>query len=344
MRVKGYAAKDAKSVLAPFEFERRTPKPTDVSIDVDYCGICHSDIHTARNEWGGTLYPCVPGHEVVGKVVAVGEGVTRFQVGETVGVGCLVNSCQSCSSCKAGLQSYCERGFTGTYNGREESGHTFGGYSTHMVVNQDFVLKVPTQLDQAACAPLLCAGITTYSPMRHVGVSKGDKVGVVGLGGLGHMGVKIAASLGAEVTVFSRTADKKADAQRLGASNFIVTSSDAEVNKHKNHFDYILDTVSAKHDVNQLLGCVKREGTLIMVGASEKPLDLSVFSLILNRRSILGSLIGGIPETQEMLDHCGKHNITSDIELIEPNKINDAYERTVNGQVRYRFVIDCKKF
>lgn len=345
MKAKGYANHAADKEFVPYSFERRTPGAKDVAIDIQFCGICHSDIHTARSEWGPAHYPCVPGHEIVGTVQAVGKDVQKYKVGDKVGVGCLVDSCRNCSSCKDGQEQYCENGFTGTYNSALKNGdYTKGGYSNHIVVDERFVLSVPANLDLASTAPLLCAGITTYSPMRHLGVTRGDKVAVLGLGGLGHMATKLAASFGADVTVLSRSANKKADAEKLGASNFVLTNDEASVNKHLSHFDYIIDTVSAKHDLDQALSLLKRQGTLVMLGASHQPLDLHVFSLIFNRKKMMGSLIGGLPETQEMLDHCGKHNITSDIELIDPEKINEAYERTLKSDVKYRFVVDCSKF
>jgi uncharacterized zinc-type alcohol dehydrogenase-like protein len=344
MKAKAYANQSAAGAFGPYSFERREVGPSDVAIDIEYCGICHSDIHTARSEWGPAQYPCVPGHEIVGHVRSVGSAVTKFKAGDAVGVGCLVESCRECKSCKEGLEQYCEKGMVGTYNSpvNYEGGYTKGGYSTHIVVAERFVLSVPKNLDLAATAPLLCAGITTYSPMRHLGVGKGDRIAVLGLGGLGHMGVKLAASFGAEVTVLSRSPHKKEDAKRLGAHNFVLTSDEQAVKKHAGYFNYILDTVSAPHDLTQALGMISREGTLILVGASERPLPLSAFGLIMNRRRMMGSLIGGMPETQEMLNHCGKHGIVSDIELIKPERINEAYERTVASDVKYRFVIDCK--
>jgi uncharacterized zinc-type alcohol dehydrogenase-like protein len=298
-----------------------------------------------RDEWGGAVYPVVPGHEIVGEVSAVGAEVKKYRVGDRVGVGCLVDSCRTCSSCEVGLENYCEKGFTLTYGSPlPEGGHSFGGYSTGIVVHEDFVLRIPDNLDPAGAAPLLCAGITTYSPMRHIGVSRGDKVGVLGLGGLGHMAVKLGASFGAEMTVLSRSPGKAEDAARLGAADFVLTTDDAQAAKIAGHFDFIIDTVSAKHDLASALGWLKREGTLVMVGAADEPLDLAVFPLILGRRKIMGSLIGGLPETQQMLDHCGEHGITSDVEQIRPEQINEAFERTVAGKVRYRFVIDCAAF
>lgn len=344
MLTKAFANHAADKPFVPYTFERRSPREDDVAIDIEFCGICHSDIHTARSEWGPTPYPCVPGHEIVGRVSAVGTKVNIFKVGDKVGVGCLVDSCRACASCKEGLEQYCEVGFVGTYGSTTPDGdYTKGGYSNHIVVDQRFVLKIPDNLDFAATAPLLCAGITTYSPLRHVGVGKGDKVAILGLGGLGHMGVKLAASFGADVTVLSRSPSKRKDAEKLGAHNFVLTTNESEVSRCARHFDYILDTVSAPHDIDQALGMLKRDGTLILVGASDKPLQLSAFSLILRRHKFMGSLIGGIPETQEMLDHCGKHNIVSDIEMIKPSQINEAFERTIKSDVKYRFVIDCKE-
>ncbi|NCN27288.1 NAD(P)-dependent alcohol dehydrogenase [bacterium] len=345
MQAKGYANPSAEKPFAPYSFERKAPGPNEVAIDIAFCGICHSDIHTARSEWGPALYPCVPGHEIVGHVQAVGSKVTKFKAGDKVGVGCMVNSCGTCGSCKENLEQFCEKGFTGTYNSPLPDGdYTKGGYSNHVVVDQGFVLSVPDNLDLAATAPLLCAGITTYSPLRHVGVGKGDKVAILGLGGLGHMGVKIAASFGAEVTVLSRSENKRGDAEKLGANNFVITNNPDEVAKYVGYFDYILDTVSAPHDLGQAMSLLKRQGTLILVGASDKPLEVPAFGLIFGRKKMMGSLIGGIAETQEMLDHCGKHNIVSDIEMIDPEQINEAYERTLKSDVKYRFVIDCKKF
>jgi uncharacterized zinc-type alcohol dehydrogenase-like protein len=344
MKAKAYANNSATSPFAPYSFERREPGAQDVAIDIEFCGICHSDIHTARSEWGPAKYPCVPGHEIVGRVRSVGSAVKKFKTGDTVGVGCMVDACRECVSCKEGLEQYCEKGMVGTYGSpvNYEGGYTKGGYSTHIVVDERFVLSIPKNLDLAAAAPLLCAGITTYSPMKYLGVGKGHKIAVLGLGGLGHMGVKLAASFGAEVTVLSRSPNKKQDAHQLGAHHFALTTDDQAIKKLSNHFDFILDTVSAPHDLGQAFGMIKREGTLILVGASEKPLPLSTFGIIMNRRKMMGSLIGGLPETQEMLDHCGKHNIVSHIELIKPEKINEAFERTVAADVKYRFVIDCK--
>lgn len=343
MKTKAYANHAADKPMVPYTFERREPGPKDVALDIDFCGICHSDLHTARSEWGPALYPCVPGHEIIGRVKSVGREVTGFKVGDHVGVGCMVDSCRTCANCHEGLEQYCLNGFSGTYNSPTPDGdYTKGGYSNHIVVDERFVLRIPGNLDSAAAAPLLCAGITTYSPLRHVGVTKGDRVGVMGLGGLGHMGVKLAASFGAEVTVLSHSAHKREDAKRLGAHSFMLMNDASDVKKYQGHFDYILDTVSAKHDIGQAMSLLKRDGTMMLVGASEKPLDLHAFSLIMGRKKIMGSLIGGIPETQEMLDHCGRHNIVSDIEVIPAEKINNAYERMLKSDVKYRFVIDCR--
>ena len=337
----GYAAEAATAPLAPFTFERRDPGPMDVRIDILYCGVCHSDLHQARNEWHNTLYPCVPGHEIVGRVTAVGEAVTSFRVGDLAGVGCMVDSCRECASCQEGLEQYCERGFVGTYNGEDKhGGHTFGGYSRAVVVDQAFVLKVPENLDLAAVAPLLCAGITTYSPLRHWKVGPGQRVGIVGLGGLGHMAVKFARAFGAHVVLFTTSASKVEDALRLGAHEVVLSRDEAAMAREANSFDFILDAVAAQHDINAYLGLLKRDGTLVQVGAPEQPLPVAVFSLIFKRRSFAGSLIGGIAETQEMLDFCGEHGITSDIEMIRMDEINAAYERMIRSDVKYRFVID----
>jgi uncharacterized zinc-type alcohol dehydrogenase-like protein len=346
MKTRGYAALSAVSPLAPFEFERRALGDRDVQIHIDYCGICHSDIHTARNEWGMTPYPSVPGHEIVGRVVRTGKDVTRFREGQRVGVGCFVGSCRTCASCEAGHENYCTNGFTMTYGSLEADGvtPTYGGYSTQIVTDEHFVLAIPESLDPAGAAPLLCAGITTYSPLRQVGIGEGSRVAVMGLGGLGHMGVKLAKSFGAEVTVFSRSPSKEADAKRLGADHFVLTTRDDAYAALAGRFHAILDTISAPHDINGPLTCLEARGTLILVGASPEALAVSPFPLIFGNRKILGSLVGGIPETQEMLDHCGRHGITSDIELIAPQQINEAYERTIKGDVKYRFVIDCSKF
>lgn len=340
--IHAYAAQDATSPIAPFTIERREPGPHDVEIEILYCGVCHSDIHQARNEWGNSIFPMVPGHEIVGKVTRVGDHVKKFSIGDLAGVGCLVDSCRECRNCQEGLEQFCENGSVGTYNAYERDGKTptYGGYSTKIVVDESFTLKVPKNLDLAAVAPLLCAGITTYSPLRYWKVGKGHKLGVLGLGGLGHMAVKLAAAMGAEVTMLSTSAAKETDARRLGATNFVLTSDESAVAKHRNYFDFIIDTVSAPHDYNLYLGLLRTNGTMICVGAPPTPAQVSAFNLILNRRSIGGSLIGGLPETQEMLDFCGEHNIVSDIELIPIQQINEAYDRILKGDVRYRFVID----
>ncbi|MDB4983777.1 MAG: hydroxyacid dehydrogenase [Myxococcales bacterium] len=346
MQTRGYAAQAADKPLTPFSFERRAPGDRDVQIAIEFCGICHSDIHFTRNEWGMTTFPCLPGHEIIGRVTAAGKDVKSVKVGQRVGVGCFVDSCGTCASCKSGNENYCENGMTMTYGSVDRDGKTptFGGYANQIVVDEHFVLNVPENLDPAAAAPLLCAGITTYSPLKHLGVTKGSRVAVMGLGGLGHMAVKLAASFGAEVTMLSRTPDKKADAKKLGAHEFVLTSGEGALAKLANRYDVIIDTVSAKHDINSLLGCIKRDGTLVLVGAPPEPLELSSFALIFGRRKVMGSLVGGIPETQEMLNHCGKHGITSDIEMTTPAGINAAYERAVKGDVKYRFVIDCAGF
>lgn len=338
----GYAAADAATPLAPFSFSRRDPGPSDVAIEILYCGVCHSDLHTARNEWGNTLYPSVPGHEIVGRVSAVGPDVTRFKAGDLAAVGCMVDSCRSCASCRGGLEQFCEKGMTGTYNGEDKNlgGHTFGGYSSHIVVTEDFVLRVPDNLDPAAAAPLLCAGITTYSPLRHWNAGSGKKVGVVGLGGLGHMAVKLAHAMGAHVVLFTTSASKVADGKRLGADEVVLSTDPAAVAAHGSSFDLIVDAVAAPHDINLYLGLLKRDATLVQVGAPDKPLPVNVFGLIMNRRNFAGSLIGGIAETQEMLDFCGEHGITADIEMIPIQRIEDAYARMLKSDVKYRFVID----
>jgi uncharacterized zinc-type alcohol dehydrogenase-like protein len=339
-----YAAQSATSPLGLFSIQRRDPGPKDVQIEILYCGVCHSDLHTARNEWTSTVYPCVPGHEIIGRVIKVGNKVTNFKEGEIVGVGCMVDSDRICESCKAGEEQYCEGGFVGTYNGEDKhlGGVTYGGYSKAIVVDADFVLRIPDQKNLAGVAPLLCAGITTYSPLRHWGVGKGQKVGIVGLGGLGHMGVKLANAFGAHVVLFTTSPSKIQDGKRLGAHEVVVSKNPQEVEKHVNSFDFILDTVSAEHDVNVFLNLLKRDRTMTMVGASPSPLGVAGFNVIFKRRSYAGSLIGGIRETQEMLDFCAEHGITSDIEMIPMQKINEAYERMLKSDVKYRFVIDMK--
>lgn len=339
-----YAARTASEPLAPFRIARREPGPYDLLIDIHFCGVCHSDIHQARDEWGGSIFPMVPGHEITGVVAKTGERITRFQVGDPVGVGCLVDSCRTCASCGEGLEQYCETGSIGTYNSTEKDGvtPTYGGYSTRITVDENYVLKIPANVPLDRAAPLLCAGITTYSPLRHWKAGPGKRVGIVGLGGLGHMGVKIAHAMGAEVSVFSHSEKKREDAHRLGADYFHATSDEKIFQELYGKFDLLLNTVSADLDWNPYLGLLRREGTMVMLGAAPKPSPVHAFSLIASRRSLAGSLIGGIRETQEMLDFCGKHGIGSDIETIPIQKINEAYERMMRGDVRYRFVIDTK--
>ena len=341
---RGYAVHDATSPFEPFSFERRDPKPNDVVIAISHCGVCHSDLHTARGEWGGTRYPCVPGHEIVGHVTAVGSSVTRFKEGDTVGVGCMVDSCKHCEPCREGLEQYCENGFTGTYNGpaQQTGDNTYGGYSDTIVVREEFVLRVTHPADQlAAVAPLLCAGITTWSPLRHWNVGPGKKVGVVGIGGLGHMGIKLARALGAEVVAFTTSPAKKADALALGAHDVVVSRDKSEMKAHRGTFDFILNTVAAPHDLDAFMLQLKRDGTMCLVGVPAEPHPSpSVANLIFKRRSLAGSLIGGIAETQEMLDFCAEHGIVSEIEQIPIQSIDEAYERMVRSDVKYRFVID----
>ncbi|WP_122156124.1 NAD(P)-dependent alcohol dehydrogenase [Paraburkholderia sp.] len=338
-----YAASDAQSKLAPFEFQRRELRDHDVQMEVLFCGVCHSDLHQARNEWKNSIYPVVPGHEIVGRVTAVGAGVTRHKTGDLVGVGCLVDSCRTCPSCEEGLEQYCENGWVGTYNGADRitGDITLGGYSTQLVVDEDFVLSVPKNLDPAGTAPLLCAGITLYSPLRTWGAGPGKKVGIVGLGGLGHMGVKLAHAMGAHVVLFTTSQSKVEDAKRLGADEVVISKNPEEMEAHVNSFDLIVNTVAAQHDLNPFLNLLRRDGTMALVGAPEHDHPSpQVFNLIMKRRRLAGSLIGGIAETQEMLDFCGEHGITSDIEVIPMQQINDAYERMLKSDVKYRFVID----
>lgn len=339
----GYAAKDADSPLVAFDIQRRDLREHDVQIEVLFCGVCHSDLHQARNEWRNTIFPVVPGHEIVGRVTQVGPAVTRYKSGELVGVGCLVDSCRTCASCAEGLEQYCENGFVGTYNGvdRVSGETTYGGYSTSVVVDEAFVLRVPDNLDPAGAAPLLCAGITTYSPLRQWGAGPGKKVGIVGLGGLGHMGVKLARAMGAHVVLFTTSPSKIEDAKRLGAHEVVISKDPAQMQAHLNSFDFILNTVAAQHDLNPFIALLKRDATMTLVGAPEhdRP-SPQVFNLIFKRRRLAGSLIGGIAETQEMLDFCGEHGITSDIEMIPMQGINEAYERMLKSDVKYRFVID----
>jgi uncharacterized zinc-type alcohol dehydrogenase-like protein len=344
IETKGFAAQSATSPLAPFRFSRREVGDHDLLLEIAYCGICHSDIHQVRDEWGGSLYPMVPGHEIVGRVTRAGKAVKRFKAGELAGVGCMVDSCRSCDSCKRDLEQFCQRGAAMTYNGTEmdRKTPTFGGYSSQVVVDERFALRIRPDVDLAATAPLLCAGITTYSPLRRWKTKKGDRVGVVGLGGLGHMAVKLAASMGAEVTMLSTSRAKEADARRLGAHGFALTSEPATFKKLAGRFDLIVDTISAPHDLNQYLGMVRAEGAMVLLGAPPKPAPVHAFSLIFGNKSLGGSLIGGIAETQEMLDYCAEHHIASDVEVIPIQKVNEAYERMMKGDVRYRFVIDLK--
>ncbi|HEY5753422.1 MAG TPA: NAD(P)-dependent alcohol dehydrogenase [Chthoniobacterales bacterium] len=339
---KSYAAQTASSSLAPFAIARREPGPTDVQMEILFCGVCHSDIHQARNEWRNTIYPCVPGHEIVGRVVKVGAQVTKFKEGDLTAVGCMVDSCRTCPSCQRGLEQYCTSFPTFTYNSPDKvlGGVTFGGYSDSIVVDEAFVLRVPAGLDPAAAAPLLCAGITTYSPLRHWKVGPGQKVGIVGLGGLGHMGVKFAHAFGAHVVLFTTSPSKIQDGLRLGADEVVVSKNEDEMKKHALSFDFILDAVSADHDINAYLSLLKLDGTLTLVGAPENPLPVAAFNLLMPRRQFAGSGIGGIAETQEMLDFCAEHGIASDIEMINIRQINEAYERMLKGDVKYRFVID----
>jgi uncharacterized zinc-type alcohol dehydrogenase-like protein len=344
LKTRGYATTSPTSELAPFSFERRDLGAQDVLIEILYCGVCHSDIHQARDEWGNSIYPMVPGHEIVGRVAQVGSGATRFKVGDLAGVGCFVDSCRVCGSCTEGVEQYCENHLVATYNGTEkdEKTPTYGGYSNQIVIDENYTLKIPSNLPLEGVAPLLCAGITTYSPLHRFKVGAGQKVGVVGLGGLGHMGVKLAAAMGAEVTVFSTSQSKEADARKLGAHHFVVTRDPQNLEPLANKFDLILDTVSASHDVNMYLNLLGREKVMVLVGGPEKPLEVAAFSLITNGRSLVGSMIGGIRETQEMLDFCAEKNIVSDVEVIPIQQINEAYERTIKSDVRYRFVIDMK--
>lgn len=338
---RGYAALTAKTLLQPFSFERRDVGPHDVLIKISHCGICHSDIHQARNEWGGAIFPMVPGHEMIGTVTQMGTSASRFHVGDMVGVGCFVDSCRQCAACREGQEQYCESGMILTYSGRDKDGHvTQGGYSHQIVVDEQYVLRIPPTLSPAGAAPLLCAGITTYSPLRHWGVGKYHKLAVVGLGGLGHMAVKLAKALGTEVTIFSTSEGKRKDAERLGAADFAVTSIPKTFERFERRFDFILDTVSAPHDYNAYVNLLKTDGTMILVGAPDKPTPLEPFPLIMHRRSIAGSVIGGIKETQEMLDFCADHGIESDVEVIPIQRVNEAYERVIKCDVRFRFVID----
>ncbi len=339
---KAYAAQTKDSSLAPWNFQRRDVGPRDVQFDILFCGVCHSDLHQIKDEWGGSIFPMVPGHEIVGRVVKVGSEVKKFKVGDLAGTGCLVDSCRVCDNCKDGLEQYCTNGHSQTYNGMEQDKKTptYGGYSNTIVVHEDFALHISEKLDLAAVAPLLCAGITTYSPLRHWKVGKGHKLGVVGLGGLGHMAVKFGVAFGAEVTVLSTSTAKEADARKLGAHKFMVTTDKEQTKAAAGYFDFIIDTVSAEHNLNMYLSLLKTDGTQILVGAPPQPTPLHSFSLIPGRKTLAGSMIGGLPETQEMLDFCAEHNIVSDIELINMKDIHTAYDRMLKGDVRYRFVID----
>ena len=346
METRGYAVLEAKAPLQPFTFERRDLRDGDIAFDITYAGICHSDIHQAREEWGAAIFPMVPGHEIVGIVTAIGPAVSKFTVGDRVGVGVFIDSCRTCENCLAGQQQYCLKGMTGTYNEYERDGTTvaLGGYSNKFVIDQDYALKVPANLEMSGVAPLLCAGITLYSPLRHWGAGPGKKIGVIGLGGLGHMGVKFAAAMGAEVTVFSHSAGKEADAKRMGATHFVVTKDPSLFAELSESFDLILNTVSAELDINQYLGLLKLNGTLVIIGLPGKPYEVTAFSLLRLRRSLAGSMIGGLPELQEMLEFCAANNIVSDVEIISADYINTAYERTVASDVKYRFVIDATTF
>ena len=342
IKIKAYAAMSAKENLIPWNFQRREVGANDVQFDIKYCGVCHSDLHQIRDDWSKGIFPMVPGHEIVGTIIKIGSNVTKFKVGDIAGTGCMVDSCRTCDNCKEGLEQYCSVGASYTYNSFEQDKKlpTYGGYSDSIVVNQDFVLHINEKLNLAAAAPLLCAGITTYSPLRHWKVGKGHKLAVLGLGGLGHMAVKFGVAFGAEVTVLSTSPNKEADAKKLGAHNFIVTSDKEQAKSVRGKFDFILDTVSAPHDINFYLGMLKTNGVHICVGIPEKPSEIAAFSIISGRKSLAGSSIGGIAETQEMLDFCAEHNIVSEVEVIDIKNINHAYECMVKGQVHYRFVID----
>lgn len=341
LKTAAYAATSPTSPVAPFSIERREPLANDVLIDILFCGVCHSDLHQVRDEWGGSIYPMVPGHEIVGKVVRVGEGVEKWKVGDTVGVGCFVDSCRQCEACLAGEENYCAEGMTGTYNARERGtgAPTYGGYSTQITVDADYVVRVPESIPLAAAAPLLCAGITTYSPLRHWKVGPGSEVAVVGLGGLGHMGVKLAKAMGARVTVLSHSPSKREDALKLGADDFVATKEETAFAANRKRFDFILDTVSADHDYGDYLGLLKRDGAMVLVGLPD-PQNLGAFPLVGARRTLAGSMIGGIAETQEMLDFCAEHGLAADVEVIDIKDVNEAYERMLKSDVRYRFVID----
>jgi uncharacterized zinc-type alcohol dehydrogenase-like protein len=342
---KAFAAQSPTSGMAPHTIDRREPRPDDVAIEIDYCGVCHTDIHFAQNDWGITEYPVVPGHEIVGRVTAVGPEVENFKVGDVVGVGCMVDSCRTCSACEAGLEQYCSEGMTSTYNGqdRHDQSITFGGYSERITVSERFVVRIPEKLDIKAAAPLLCAGITTYSPLRHYGVKAGHKVGVIGMGGLGHMGVKFARALGAEVTIFTRSESKVPEAKKQGADHVVISTDEDQMAAAAETFDFMLDTVPVQHDLNPYLNCLKHDGTHILVGLLE-PVEppVEAGALVFKRRVLAGSLIGGMPETQEVLDFCAEHDISCDVEMLDINNLNEAYERMKKGDVKYRFVIDMQ--
>ncbi|MBX2961529.1 MAG: NAD(P)-dependent alcohol dehydrogenase [Cyclobacteriaceae bacterium] len=342
MLTKAFAAFNSKSPLAPYSFERREPRPADVHVEILFCGVCHSDLHQVRDEWGGSMYPMVPGHEIVGRVLSVGSAVTRFKPGDLAAVGVIVDSCRTCSNCKRHLEQYCDEGAVGTYNAYERDGKTItqGGYATHIVTDERFVYRLSEKLDLAGAAPLLCAGITTYSPLRYAGVTKGTKVAVVGLGGLGHMGLKFAHAFGAEVTLVSSSPSKEADSKRLGAHNFLLSSDKNQMKKFSSYFDVVLNTVSANHDYAPYLKLLGMNGRMMVVGLPAEEPRVAPFDLLKNRRSITGSMIGGTVETQEMLDFCAERNIVADVEVIPMQQINEAYERMVKSDVRYRFVID----
>ena len=342
--IKAYAASQAGGALAPFQIDRREPGPNDVTIDIHFCGICHSDIHQVKDEWGGSAFPMVPGHEIAGRISRVGAKVKKFKVGDSAGVGCFVDSCRKCAHCKNGEEQYCTVHTAFTYNSTEMDLQTptYGGYSSSIIVNENYALKIPPKMPLERAAPLLCAGITTYSPLRHWKVKKGDRVGVLGLGGLGHMAVKLAASIGADVTVFSTSKTKENDARKLGANRFVLTIGSEPIYKKGFEYDFMIDTIAAPHNVNPYLESLRPEGTMVLVGASPKPLDVEPFSVIMGRKTLAGSIIGGIPETQEMLNYCAKTNVLSDVEVISASEINRAYQRAVTGDVRYRFVIDTK--
>ncbi len=343
-KVKAYGAQSETAALELLEIERRDLKRDDVKIKILYCGVCHSDIHTVRNDWKGSKYPVVPGHEIVGEVIAIGEDVKKFKKGDKVGVGCMVDSCQNCEACNKDLEQFCENGMVGTYNGKDQilGGHTFGGYSEKIVVKEDFVLSIPENLELKAVAPLLCAGITTYSPLKHWNVKKGDRVGVIGLGGLGHMGIKLAKAMGAHVVMITTSPNKSQDAKRLGADEVLISKDKQAMETMTNSFDLLLNTIPVKHDINPYLKLLKIDATMVMVGAIEPLEPVHGGNLILGRKRVAGSLIGGIKETQEMLDFCGEHNVVSDIELIDMAYINEAYDRVINADVKYRFVIDLE--